>query len=127
MKKISLSLTLTCLLMTSPLLQAQNGAATTPSPSAAQIAAVDVSSDTLDSYAGRYRTPSGAILRVWREGDAFNVQATGQAPQVLVAESESMFHVAGSDERLVFGFDASGAATYLDFHSGARHTRALRE
>jgi len=88
---------------------------------------VDVSRDTLDSYAGRYRIGPGFVLSVWREGEALKVQASGQMPQVLVAESESVFRVAGSQEKVVFGFDASGAPSYLDFHSGSRHTRALRE
>lgn len=89
--------------------------------------AVAVSRATLDSYAGRYRIGPDLLLTVWREGEDFKVQASGQSPQVLLAESENIFRVAGSEEKVVFGFDASNAPTYLDFHYGSRHARALRE
>lgn len=87
---------------------------------------VDVARDTLDSYAGTYVISPGFEARVWREGDAFRLQVTGQEAWPLIAESEAVFVVPALAARISFVRDARGRADQLVMFVDGKETRALR-
>ena len=105
-----------------PILACAQDAAPKPAPTG-----VTVGPATLDALAGRYRTPLGIVLKLWRQGDALMLQVEGQPAQALVAESESLFRTHDQDASLSFGFDAAGKPAWLVLRQGGRDTRAIRD
>ena len=97
--------------------------ATAAAPAPAGIA---VGPTTLDALAGRYRTPLGSVLRLWRQGDGLMLQVDDQPAVALVAESESLFRVDNPPATISFGFDARGKPGYLILRQGGRDIRATR-
>lgn len=73
-----------------------------------------------DSLAGRYALDAAPtfVLRVFREGSAFFVQATGQGRNPLVPTSDTSLKVTGVEAALRFRRDASGRVTGLTLVQG---------
>ena len=61
-----------------------------------------------DAYVGRYEINPSVAIDVTREGDQLAVQATGQAKDFAVPESDTTFFSRISPSRLSFVKDASG-------------------
>lgn len=88
--------------------------------------AIDVNPALYDTYAGDYQLAPNVVLNVRREGNRLVVQATDQAPDVAVPESELRFFSRKVDAQITFARDAAGRVTHLTVHSGGRDTVAPR-
>jgi hypothetical protein len=60
------------------------------------------------------------VLTVFREGDKFMTQATGQSKLEILAESETTFSSRTSNARLTFIKDSQGKVTGVRFNQGGR-------
>ncbi|MES1241747.1 MAG: serine hydrolase [Acidobacteriota bacterium] len=92
-----------------------NGVAGLYDPALAPVERVAVTIDPkiFDAYAGEYELGPDFIVRVFREGDRFWVQATNQQRAELFAESETAFFLKIVDGQITFVKDAGGAVTHL--------------
>ena len=83
-------------------------------------AAATVDAKTFDAYIGEYELSPGFILRVFREGEKFMTQATGQNPTEIFAESETTFAPRTFPAKLTFIKDAEGKVTSVKLNQGGR-------
>jgi CubicO group peptidase (beta-lactamase class C family) len=83
---------------------------------------VRVDAKVFDSYVGEYELAPGFVLRVFREGDKFLTQATGQGVNEIVAESETTFAARTFAAKLMFVKDAEGKVTGVKLMQGGRET-----
>jgi CubicO group peptidase (beta-lactamase class C family) len=88
--------------------------------------AAKVDPDVYDTYVGRYEINSSVAIAVTREGDQLAVQATGQAKDFAVPESDTTFFSRISPSRLSFVKDESGIVNRLIIHDGDRDIPAVR-
>jgi CubicO group peptidase (beta-lactamase class C family) len=75
--------------------------------------AVRIDPQVFDTYVGEYEIATGFNLRIFREGDRFWGQATGQPQLELFPESETAFFLKVVDAQITFVKDAGGAVTHL--------------
>lgn len=80
-----------------------------------------------DAYVGRYEINPSVAIDVTREGDQLAVQATGQAKDFAVPESETTFFSRVSPARLSFAKDASGKVDRLIIHDADKKIPARRK
>lgn len=73
-----------------------------------------------DTYVGEYELRPGFVLRVYREGDKFMTQATGQGANEIVAESETTFYPKAFSATLTFLKDPDGKVTSVRLTQGGR-------
>lgn len=78
--------------------------------------------DIFDRYTGTYALRSGVRMAIWREGNRFLAEATGQPALEIVPESETVFFPILVDARIVFQTSAGGAATGLILEQNGRKT-----
>jgi len=83
-------------------------------------AAVTVDAKVFDTYVGDYELAPGFILTVFREGDKFMTQATGQQKTEIFAESETTFSPRAFPAKLTFIKDADGKVTSVRLNQGGR-------
>jgi hypothetical protein len=88
--------------------------------------AVPIDPKTFDAYVGEYELGPGFVLTVFREGDRFWTQATGQQRAEIFPESETSFFLKIVDAQLTFVKDAGGAVTHLVLHQGGGSTEAKK-
>jgi len=81
---------------------------------------VTVDAKVFDTYVGEYELAPGFVMRVFREGDKFMTQATGQGVAEIVAESETTFYPRAFPAKLTFLKDAAGTVTALRLQQGGR-------
>lgn len=81
----------------------------------------------LDQLVGRYLLSPMFALTVSREGDALEVQATGQGKLRMHAESDSTFFLREVDAQLTFTRDATGRGSRVVLHQGGRATPGERD
>jgi tetratricopeptide (TPR) repeat protein len=81
---------------------------------------VTVDAKVFDAYVGEYELSPGFIMRVFREGDRFMTQATGQSSFEIVAESETTFSPRAFSAKLTFIKDTEGKVTGLRLNQGGR-------
>ena len=79
-----------------------------------------------DEYVGEYELAPGFVLRVFREGDKFMTQATGQPKFEIFPESETTFYPRAIAAKLTFVKDAAGKVTGLILNQGGRETNGKR-
>lgn len=91
-----------------------------------QRKAIQVDPKVFDAYAGDYELVPGFVLTLWREGDHFWAQATGQARAELFAESETSFFLRIVDAQMTFVKDASGKVTHLVLYQGGTEREAKK-
>lgn len=84
--------------------------------------AVTVDAKIFDAYVGEYELAPGFVLRVFREGDKFMTQATGQNQIEIFAESETTFAPRTIQAKLTFLKDAEGRVTGVRLAQGGRET-----
>ncbi len=89
--------------------------------------AAKVDPDVYDAYVGRYEINPSVAIDVTREGDQLAVQATGQAKDFAVPESDTTFFSRISPSRLSFVKDGSGVVNRLVIHDGDRDIPAVRK
>lgn len=80
--------------------------------------AIRIDPKIFDAYAGEYEIRPGFVLTVFREGDRFWGQATGQQKAELFPESETTFFLEVVDAQLTFIKDPGGKVTHLILHQG---------
>jgi len=82
----------------------------------AEPAAVQIDPKIFDAYAGEYQLGHDLVIRVFREGDRFWVQAGEQQRLEIFPESESKFFLKAVEARITFVKDATGKVTHLILH-----------
>ncbi|TVS12197.1 MAG: DUF3471 domain-containing protein [Wenzhouxiangella sp.] len=80
-----------------------------------------------DAYVGRYELEAapGFVLRVFRDGDRYMTQATGQSAIELIPQAARSFAIEVVDARIVFEVDEDGEVPALTLFQNGEH-RALR-
>jgi CubicO group peptidase (beta-lactamase class C family) len=87
---------------------------------------VVVDAKLFDTYVGEYEVGPGFVLRVFREGDKFLTQATGQGMFEIFPESETVFYPRAFVAKLTFVKDADGKVTGLRIDQNGRVTLGKR-
>ncbi len=85
---------------------------------------VKIDPTVFDGYVGNYELAPNFILKVWRDGNRFMTQATGQGPIEIFAESETNFFTKAIDAQITFVTDSQGRATALILHQNGANIRA---
>jgi len=88
--------------------------------------AAAVDAKVFDSYVGEYELAPGFVMRVFREGDKFMTQATGQEKIEIFAESETTFFPRVINAKLTFVKDPEGRVTALRLNQGGREVNAKK-
>src|SRR6185436_2692986 len=88
--------------------------------------AVTVDPKVFDAYVGEYEVGPGFVLRVFREGDKFMTQATGQPIFEIFPESETTFSPRAFVAKLTFVKDADGKVTEIHIEQNVRVTVGKR-
>ncbi len=88
--------------------------------------AIQLDPSIFDAYAGDYQLAADFIVKVWREGNRFMTQLTGQSPIQIFPESRTQFFPKIVVARVTFETDSSGKATALVLHQGGIDRRAPR-
>ena len=89
-------------------------------------APVVVDAKVFDTYVGEYEVGPGFVLRVFREGDKFMTQATGQGKFEIFPESETTFYPTAFVAKLTFVKDPDGKVTGLRVDQNGRVTLGKR-
>jgi CubicO group peptidase (beta-lactamase class C family) len=87
---------------------------------------VTVDPKVFDTYAGEYEVGPNFVMRVFREGDKFMTQATGQPAFEIFAESETTFSPRAFAAKLTFVKDANGKVTGISIDQNGRVTQGKR-
>jgi CubicO group peptidase (beta-lactamase class C family) len=87
---------------------------------------VTVDAKVFDTYVGEYEVGPGFVMRVFREGDKFMTQATGQPVFEIFPESETTFSPRAFVAKLTFVKDAEGKVTGLQIEQGGRVTNGKK-
>lgn len=88
--------------------------------------AVVVDAKVFDTYVGEYEVGPGFVMRVFREGEKFMTQATGQDKFEVFPESETTFYPRAFAAKLTFVKDADGKVTGIRVDQGGRVTLGKR-
>src|SRR5215217_7140689 len=89
-------------------------------------APVVVDAKLFDTYVGEYEVGPGFVMRVFREGDKFMTQATGQDKFEIFPESEATFYPRAFVAKLTFVKDADGKVNMIRIEQGGRVTLGKR-
>jgi len=87
---------------------------------------VTVDAKVFDTYVGDYEIGPGFVLRVFREGDKFMTQATGQPAFEIFPESETVFSPGAFPAKLTFIKDADGKVNAIRLDQSGRITNGKR-
>jgi tetratricopeptide (TPR) repeat protein len=87
---------------------------------------VTIDPKIFDAYVGEYEVGPGFVMRIFREGDKFMTQATGQPPFEIFPESETVFHPAAFPAKLTFIKDPDGKVNSLRIDQAGRVTNGKR-
>jgi CubicO group peptidase (beta-lactamase class C family) len=100
-----------------------------PRPPLPKHTVVQVSSATLDTYAGKYVVPGGVkvVLTIERSGDHLTIQENDEPKQTLLPESATQFFSTTSDDVFRFELDAQGHVTHLVLHTDGQDIRMARQ
>ena len=74
---------------------------------------VTVDAKVFDTYVGEYQLAPNFVMRIFREGDKFMTQATGQPVIEIFAESETTFYPRVVPAKLIFIKDSEGKVTSM--------------
>ncbi len=89
--------------------------------------AIQISSTKFDELVGEYELQPGFVMKVFRDGEKFITQATGQGAIEIFAMSESRFFPKVVDAELEFERGPDGKAVALILHQGGRDMRAAKK
>lgn len=73
-----------------------------------------------DAYSGEYELAPGFTLTVWRDGDAFWTQATGQSAFNIYPESETRFFLKVTPATIEFSKNDAGEVTHLTLYQAGQ-------
>jgi CubicO group peptidase (beta-lactamase class C family) len=79
-----------------------------------------------DAYVGEYELAPNFILKVWRDGNAFWTQATGQSAFNIYPESESRFFLKVVPAAIQFAKNEQGEVTHLTLFQAGREMPARK-
>src|SRR4030095_1030829 len=79
-----------------------------------------------DAYVGEYEVGPGFVMRIFREGDKFMTQATGQPAFEIFPESETVFHPGAFPAKLTFIKDSDGKVNSIRIDQAGRVTNGKR-
>ncbi len=85
-------------------------------------ASATVGAATFDAYVGEYELAPGFVLRVFREGEKFMTQATGQNVIEIFPDADGSFSPRSFPAKLTFNKDADGKVTSVKLAQGGRET-----
>lgn len=88
--------------------------------------AVTVDAKVFDAYVGEYELAPGFVMRVFREGDKFMTQASGQGVVEIFPESETVFYPKVVNAKLTFLKDAEGKVITLQLNQGGREVKGKK-
>ena len=88
------------------------------------LVAVDLK--TFDSYMGEYELAPNFVMRIFRDGDKFMSQATGQGSVEIFAESETTFAPRAFPAKLTFVKDVDGRVTSVILMQNGKETNAKK-
>ncbi len=89
-------------------------------------APVTVDAKVFDAYVGEYEIAPGFVMRVFREGDKFMTQATGQDKFEIFPESETTFSPRAFNAKLTFVKDSEGKVTGIRIDQGGRESNGKK-
>ena len=95
-----------------------------PADIAPAHSAIPMASEQFDRFVGHYDFPPNRILTVYREGDKFFTQVTGQRPVEIRAESDHKFFAPLVDAEYTFIYDSQGHVAELEFRQYGRNITA---
>ena len=84
---------------------------------------ITVPAATLQKYVGDYQLAPGVTMMITLSGDHLVAQLTGQGPNPIFAQSETLFFLKVVDAQLEFAADGSS----LTLHQNGRDTKAPRK
>ena len=87
---------------------------------------VVVDAKLFDTYVGEYEVGPGFVMRVFREGDKFMTQATGQDKFEIFPESDTTFYPRAFVAKLTFVKDADGKVNSIRIEQGGGVTVGKR-
>jgi D-alanyl-D-alanine carboxypeptidase len=87
---------------------------------------IKIAPNVFDAYVGRYELGPNFVLRVYREGNRFMTQATGQGPVEVFAETEDKFFLRVVEAQIKFVRSAAGKVESLVLFQGGREMPAKR-
>ena len=87
---------------------------------------VSIDSRIFDQYAGEYEMAPGFIIKVFRDGARFMIQAPGQPALEIFAETETKFFLKVVDAQAEFIKDAAGKVTEMVFTQAGQQMKAKR-
>ncbi len=87
---------------------------------------VKVDPKVFDTYVGEYEVGPNFVMRVFRKGEKFMTQATGQPAFEIFAEAETTFAPRAFPARLTFVKDANGKVTGIRIDQNGRVTQGKR-
>jgi CubicO group peptidase (beta-lactamase class C family) len=102
------------------------GGQTIKAPRVEAEAAIEIPNEVFDRYAGEYEL-GGVIISIFREGDRFFTQVTGQPAFEIFAKSETEFFLKVVKATISFESDASGQVTGLVLDQGGVKQRAVKK
>src|SRR5262249_43946137 len=80
--------------------------------------------EQFDRFVGHYDFPHDRILTVYREGDNFFTQVTGQEPVEIFAESDHKFFAPDVDAECTFIYDSQDRVAELELRQFGRNITA---
>jgi tetratricopeptide (TPR) repeat protein len=87
---------------------------------------VKVDPKVFDTYVGEYELRPGFVMRVFRDGEKFMSQATGQDPIEIVPTSETTFSPKAMRAKLTFVKDAEGRVTSMTLNQNGREVNGKK-
>jgi CubicO group peptidase (beta-lactamase class C family) len=102
------------------------GGQTAKAPRIEAETAIKIPYEIFDRYAGEYEL-GGVVISIFREGDRFFTQVTGQPAFEIFAKSETEFFLKIVKATLSFESDASGQVTGLVLEQGGVKQKATRK
>ncbi|HUQ93369.1 MAG TPA: serine hydrolase, partial [Bryobacteraceae bacterium] len=87
---------------------------------------ISMSGEKFDPFQGRYELAPGFQIRVWREGNRFLTQATGQGQAEIFPESDTKFFLKAVDAQISFEKNPEGKVSRLILHQNGRNTPGKR-
>jgi CubicO group peptidase (beta-lactamase class C family) len=79
---------------------------------------VEIPTEVLDSYIGKYELQPGFVLTILRDGDKMMIHPTGQSISEIFPSSQTRFYSKVVDAQLTFNVDSDGKVSSLTLHQG---------
>lgn len=98
----------------------------TNKPLPSERISVSIDSQVFDQYVGEYELALGIVIKTFRDGARFMIQAPGQPALEIFAESKTKFFLKAVDAQAEFVRDAAGKVTGMVFTQDGRQMKAKK-